>query len=497
MREPGTERKGTTRCRLAAAVALALVLAACGGGREEVREDDGPRWPADLYAGMDSGPGFNERYQDVDEESCSGAFRIENLDGTPAEAPAADLDHLFDQAKVHAFELEMTEEDWAWLRANAIKEEYVPANLLFEGRRYVGIGVRFKGGWASLLNCFDSQGNQICPKLSMKLRFDKYDPCGRFYGLRRLVFNSSRSDATLMRERLVYNLWKSVGVLASRASHAQLSVNGGAPSVFVLVEAIDEQFLVEHYDNPEGNLYKQVWPVHEVEGPYAFALRTNDGLGADVSRMVDFAKAIKNTPEEEFAAAMEPFVDLGQIAQILAVGTVIDDDDGITRFWCEDMFKPCENHNFYWYDEPDGRLRLVPWDMDITWYGFKDVDKVAPDWWEPPEECTRVPYFVFEGIEDPNPDEYQLVLPPQCDPLMRNAVKLREDAYVAMLQKLVPGIAQSIEDLEAYRTQIADLIFADPLMNAEPDTWHNDVDWLKKKMTEQLAEVEAYLASQE
>jgi len=470
---------------------LTLVLSGCGGTVESAADAKSPGAP-DLSAGGDSTQQDLPKDNPQKSKACTGAFVIEQLDGMPAEQPPGGFDYVFEQETLRTFELEIDPDDWEWLQANALEEQYVPAMVVYDGLRYGPVGARFKGAWSTLYGCFDEDGNQTCTKLSMKLRFNKYDPCGRFFGLRRLVFNANAHDESQLRERLMYNLMRNIGMTASRASSAVLKVNGGPDGVYTLVEPIGKEYLVERFPDPEGNLYKQVWPVFDYPEPYLEALRTNEETD-DVERMLQFAQTLENSTPTTFEDDIQPFVDLEIIARMMAFARAIGDDDGVLRYWCDNMFDPCQNHNYYWYDEPGGKIHLLPWDQDITFLGYREKDELSIAWWEQPLQCTPIPLYVFEGIDDPSPSDYDLVLPPQCDTLLHEAVMNRQDDYLDALYQIQIGLGQSVVDLESYRSQLAGPLAADKLLAPSLDDWEIEVDWLKKKMNQQIAVLEEYL----
>jgi hypothetical protein len=445
---------------------------------------------ADIYAPGD----FSALDPDQSKPKCSGLFRIEDLEGNLVEAPDGDGDFVFDIAQLREFDVEMTTADWAWLQANALAEEYVPANVVIEGHRYIGVGIRFKGAWSSLVGCFDDEGNQTCPKLSMKIRFDKYDSCGRFHGLRRLVFNSGLSDVTMMRDTLMYGLWNYAGFHAPRATHAMLRVNGEPWSVYVLVEPIDKEFIQARFDEDGGNLYKEAWPNHDDEWEYSLSLRTNESTG-DISRILAFSQAVQHSDDTQFEAEVGQFTDLSRIARILAVGRVISDEDGITRFWCFDTFGDCANHNYYWYDEPGVGFHLIPWDMDVTFYGYQEPEKFALSWWAEPDHCGPVPKWVVEDPDDPDLEDDSLVFPPQCDRLMHQAVHHHTDAYNQLLADMIPALQQAEVDLESFRLKLEERLLADPKYPHDLAKFTNSVDWFKKKIGQQIAALEEHLAT--
>ncbi|MCP4443987.1 MAG: hypothetical protein GY811_01400 [Myxococcales bacterium] len=142
-------------------------------------------------------------------------------------------------------------------------EQYVPATLRFEGTVVGEVGLRHKGSFGALQSCVDGAGNKTCDRLSMKLKSSELDKDLHFYGLKKLNFHAMNSDPSLMHDRLSYHLFRAVGVAAPRAVHAKLVINGESRELFALVEQVDGRFTNDRFsDGRDGNLYKEVWPVH-------------------------------------------------------------------------------------------------------------------------------------------------------------------------------------------------------------------------------------------
>ena len=449
----------------------------------------------DTIPGEDSAPGDDTIEPDP---KCTGEFYITDPEGNPADKQPGSEDFIFDPAAFHSFKVEMEPDDWQWLQDNALTEEYVPCTVVFEGYRYHGAGIRFKGAWTTLQGCFDEGGNQICPKLSMKIRFNKYDPCGRFRGVRRLVFNAAVYDYSIMRERISYEVIRNAGLEGPRATHASLQINDEDPSVYVLIEAPDKEFIQERWAKDEGNLYKEIWPIHDEEWRYEHALKTNESAG-DVTGMAAFAAAVLGSTEESFAEDVAPFLDSGDIAWYTAVAQGLADDDGIMRFWCVDEDEEgntlCVNHNYYWYDEPKGLFQLFPWDMETTFFDKKEVERIAPEWWAMPDTCEPIPYHIWEGIEDPGPNDQTPLLPPQCDPILGRSIRSNPYAYLEGLADVAAAIDVSIANLPIYQAKIAGAVAADPRLWHDLDVWNENVVWLGTVMEHQRDVIEEVLSA--
>lgn len=361
------------------------------------------------------------------------------VDAAPGVEPSAD--EVFDPAAVRRFELTITPADWQWLNDNAQAEQYVPADLRYGDFSIANIGVRYKGGFGTLDLCFDQNGQRTCPKLSMKLKFDEYVTGQRFAGLKRLNFHSMQYDESHMKDRLAYGLFRAAGVPAPRSVHARLVVNGEDLGLFALVEAIDGEFVEDHFrdvDGGEGNLYKEVWPIHTVAQPYVTALETNQQTAA-VDRIIRFAEALAAADATTFRSVVSTWMDLPTLISYLAVDRLVDDWDGFVGWYCTGD-GTCFNHNYYWYEETtQDRVWLLPWDMDNTFQAPSPIRDFygMPDWNDDPSDCAlRQVFLGFFGR------------PPACDRFTALAAEVLWIDYQTRTAELLAGPA-SIATLEA------------------------------------------------
>ncbi len=180
-------------------------------------------------------------------------------------------DYIFDQSKLHTFELKIPGSALNELDKDPSAEKYVAGMLIFEGDTLSPIGVRYKGSigaWVGCLsgdNIFDPSGFKICTKLSMKIKMGSGQ---KFFKLKKLQFHSQNQDPSQMHERLAYWLFREMGLPAPRSVHARLVINDQYRGVFALTEQVDKSFVKESYKDADGNLYKGVWPLRR-EGGYS------------------------------------------------------------------------------------------------------------------------------------------------------------------------------------------------------------------------------------
>ena len=96
---------------------------------------------------------------------CGGGGGDGPVDALPVDAVDAAIDappgptaaDLFDEAQIRTLDLTVAAADWDWLNANPLLEQYVPADLSWNGVTVARLGVRYKGSVGSLRLCFDAR----------------------------------------------------------------------------------------------------------------------------------------------------------------------------------------------------------------------------------------------------------------------------------------------------------------------------------------------------
>ena len=352
--------------------------------------------------------------------------------------PDDDAAFLFEETELRTYELVLTQEDLLILDNDPVAEVYVNGTLRFQGEEFTGIGIRYKGSVGAYIGCVENgglmpSGAKTCVKLSMKVKMDHSDAEGRFYGLKRLQFHSMNQDESLMRERLGYWLYRKMGVAAPRTAPVRLLINGEFAGLFLLVEQVDGRFTRARFsEGGKGNVYKEVWPIHDSEEIYKAALRSNRDENPSVQSMMQFNEALSTTPESMMSAVSDQFVERNYILRYLAVDRSIRHDDGIMHWYCNipagQGGNPgdCGNHNYYWYEEEKAEhFWLIAWDLDLILDGSAFTSLLSP-WDEIPDSCEIIQLGFFG------------YLPPACDPLIRAWVNFK-DEYSAIVDEFVRG----------------------------------------------------------
>jgi spore coat protein H len=355
---------------------------------------------------------------------------------------------LFGATKVPTFDVYLPAADWAALKVHARDEVYVPAQACFEGVAIGQVGFRFKGSYGSLFECFNAAGEMTCPRLSMKMKFDEYATDQRFFGLKRLAFNAYMYDDSRIKEKLSYDLYRAMGIVVPRSAWAVLRVNGESLGLFGMVEMVDGRFTADRWPgNPDGNLYKELWPTHASTSQILSALETNEEV-ADIGAYQAFSDAFVAT-DASALATLGSYMDLDYLARYMAVDDAIASYDSITYFWTDKV--STTNHNYFVYEESPTRFTLIPWDAESTFW--INPDHAAPHWTVVPADCSLT-YPYWGG----------LAYAPGCDRVFQ-ALDTDLSAWRAAARKLLDGpfaVDAMVAAIDRHAALIGDAARADP-----------------------------------
>ncbi len=448
-------------------------------------------------------------------------FRISNISGTPERQAAQSIDsvkllfrhddyfpvqslitsatgsysismspdpkrYVFDPTKIYSYHFKVTPSDSIFMERNALKEQYVPADFTFNDSVIGKVGLRFKGSQYYLLKqCFDTTGritdSTQCLKVSLKVKFDKYNDSLRFYSLKRLNMHGMSDDDNKMREMISYRVFRDMGVYASRTAYIKVYINDAFWGVFLAVEELDGRFTKSRWpEGGDGNLYKEMWPTYHTEVELRKGLETNDNPedSADVKNMWNFCRrVIPQLTAENFKSSMKPYMDIDYWLRYITVDRAIHNADGIMTWYLDTTSAWCGNHNFYIYENegPLKKLWFIPWDLPGT-LTQKDMiidDYNVPEWNVKPANCDTA-YQIWVG---------DFARAPNCDPLIGTTAEAMWPEFVATGEQLLSTTftAERLQVMvDTYKELLSPVIEKDPTVNFE--RWKKGVDYLRESM---------------
>tara|TARA_B100001250_G_scaffold372868_1_gene358654 strand:+ start:298 stop:1653 length:1356 start_codon:yes stop_codon:yes gene_type:complete len=314
-------------------------------------------------------------------------------------------DYIFDQESLHTFELKIPESSLKKIDSDPTKEEYVEGILIFRGDTLSPVGIRYKGSVGAFVGCTSGKdwsnpsGKKICTKLSMKVKINWKGRKDKFYDLTKLQFHSQNIDPTQMHERLGYWFFRSMGVVAPRSVHAKLIINNKYSGLYALTEQIDDNFVRYNFDEPNGNLYKEVWPIDHKGNPqneknlYG-GLKTNEDNNPDLKLIKKFGELIAESDLSQSLQIVSEYMNIDKIISYAVVDRAIRNDDGVFHWY--EFGQGASSHNYYWYEESiKQKIHLIPWDLDNSFENISlenPVTFIPDDWGETSNDCIPFPY---------------------------------------------------------------------------------------------------------
>jgi spore coat protein CotH len=281
-------------------------------------------------------------------------------DARPAAAQTAD--DLFNDQSLQRIDLWVNSRDWYLLRALPDTPHYVPANLKWNGITVTNVAIRIRG-----------TASRTGAKPALRVDFDRYATGRRFLGLTTVLLNNVWQDASGLRELLAMKVYRTLGLPASRMAPVALYVNNQYAGYYLVVEDIDEPFLARAFGESGGYLFEYTWifnyyfdylgadlaPYAAMYDPKTRATESDGSLYLPVEQMV---RTVNEAPDEDFAAAVSPCLDLEGFMRLAAAQAAVAEPDGLLGG------SGMNNHYLYRPAQP-GPHRFIPWDASLALAG--------------------------------------------------------------------------------------------------------------------------------
>ncbi|KAI7902376.1 coth protein-domain-containing protein [Cokeromyces recurvatus] len=222
------------------------------------------------------------------------------------------------------------------------------------------------------------------PKLSYNIKLDKKD---RLYDYRRLKLRALYTDPSYIREKMAYDVIKSVGLLSSELSYVRVMINHHEIGLFGLIDTFKDPWLANVFANgnedyKNGYLYQGVFmsPTSGLtnhtsdlayydniteysDGQYKIKVEPSDGEGGEVKDayepLMAFTKFIKDAPTNTSDAVTEwrKHLNTESFLRSMALEVILGYSDGYLSM----------ADNYYLYQNPDrNNFFYISSDMDLT-----------------------------------------------------------------------------------------------------------------------------------
>ncbi|MDD1730391.1 MAG: CotH kinase family protein [Methanospirillum sp.] len=247
---------------------------------------------------------------------------------------------------------------------------YVPAQVTLNGTTLVDIGIRFKG-FSSLSGSWREGTYKISLKLDCDQFKDEYPEVKgqTLYGFDELNLQSGYGDNSLMRDKVVTEIFRDAGVPAPKASFYQVYIDkGNGPEYFglyTMLEDVGDTMISSQFSDDSGNLYK---PKGQMDATFrngtfnsSFFKKETNKKKNDYSDLKQFYTALnsekRTTDPAAWRSDLKSIFDVDEFLTWLATNTVIQNWDTYGSM----------AHNFYLYTNPStGQITWIPWDNNLA-----------------------------------------------------------------------------------------------------------------------------------
>ena len=341
---------------------------------------------------------------------------------TPTPSSENTVATAFTPTAVHTLSITITDENWQDILDNPLDEEYHETAITFNGVTLDSVAIRTKGG-SSLRNVANSSSDRY----SFKVDINEYVSGQKFFGLKKFTLQNSFNDPSYMREVIAYELMDEMGVPTPEHAYVNFYVNGELFGLYLMVEAIDGEFIEKHFTNSNGDLSKPdgtgsdlLWLGDDIQSYTDINLQTNE----DTTDNGAFINFVESLDKGETSA-----IEVDTLLRYMSVSTSLSNLDS---------YHGPLAHNYYIYDD-DGVFSILPWDFNES-FGTFNMDCNGVDVRE---------LYIDEPVSGALSER----------PLIANvfAEQSNLDTYHSYLTQLINGSLSS-DTFNARVNEIADLI---------------------------------------
>lgn len=267
---------------------------------------------------------------------------------------------LFTLGKLASVELEIPEATWQTIITKASDKNYYECAVTINGERLDNVAIRTKGA-----SSLDDVSLMKSDRYSFTLKLNKYEKGQDYHGLSKLLLNNNIWDATQMKDAIVYDMCRYIGLPAPLTNYAIITLNGKFFGCYLMVEPVDKNFARRNWPDEVSNIYK----------PYHNLAYTGDNT-EDYAEIANYAKVkggeasmrriVESLRSVEEGKDIDNHVDIENVMKYMALQTIVVNYDCMTG----------PNVQNYYLREADGKISLIPWDYNLAWGGYPEDEEM-------------------------------------------------------------------------------------------------------------------------
>ena len=272
---------------------------------------------------------------------------------TPTPSSENTVATAFTPTAVNTLSITISDENWQDILDNPLDEQYHETAITFNGVTLDSVAIRTKGG-----SSLSSVANSSSDRYSFKVDINEYVSGQKFFGLKKFTLQNSFNDPSYMREVIAYELMDEMGVPTPEHAYVNFYVNGELFGLYLMVEAVDGEFVEKHFTNSNGDLYKPdgtgsdlLWLGDDIQSYTDINLQTNE----DTTDNGAFINFVESLDKGETSA-----IEVDTLLRYMSVSTSLSNLDS---------YHGPLAHNYYIYDD-DGVFSILPWDFNESFGTF-------------------------------------------------------------------------------------------------------------------------------
>ena len=239
-----------------------------------------------------------------------------------------------------------------YIRENFRQDIYIQASLRFQGTTWKQLKLRLRG-----------DTSREFEKKSLKVKFPSDN---RFVnGRKTLNLNADYLDATSMRQYLAARLYASSGQPCFRAEHLALFINNEFQGIYLLVESVSSQFLIDRNLDPNGALYKAKKDLaclnwqDDIDSTWERKGSVTENVWEPLKQLI---KGLNSTSDSAYYQFAKQHLDYDNYINSIAMNLLIGN-------------RSTYYHNYFVYQNPKThKWSYLPWDMDQTFVRKRQED---------------------------------------------------------------------------------------------------------------------------
>ncbi len=263
--------------------------------------------------------------------------------------------------------------------------ERIPAQLTLNGVLYDSVGVRYKGNSTF---CLPNDNNN--PKVPYNIDMNYFISGQKLLEYKKIKLANAWMDPTFLKEIIASSIYRKY-LPSGQANLMKLHVQGNYLGLYVNAESINKQFLMKHFGEKSGPLFKcdnidrfcdtsgapqALPPDLQYLGDDTTLYYNSYDLKSDFgwSSLMDLTKTLKYNYNE-----LDSVLNIDRTLWAFAVNQVLLNLDCYNTYYI---------HNYYLYQTEDGLFQMIPWDLDNSFTGAI----MGWDYWNPSNVYEYDPY---------------------------------------------------------------------------------------------------------